>query len=103
MNELEWEVLLVVLYPIIFDALCLIMVINRIDSAVRVGHGAKPNFDLSVLHSYAISGRTILPSLTVILFVVFLDVCCARGCEKTLHQMKRLLSIPPMIIIILMC
>ncbi len=66
-NELEWEVLLVVLYPIIFDALCLVMAVNRIDSAVRIGHGAKPIFVLSILHSFADSGRTILPSLIVLL------------------------------------
>ncbi len=85
-NELEWEVLLVVLYPIIFDALCLIMVINRIDSAVRVGHGAKPNFVLSVLHSYAISGRTILPSLTIILLIfcrTFRRMLCPRWQKNT--------------------
>ena len=66
----SWEIILVVLYPIIFDVLCLIMAINRIDSALRVKQGVRPFRSLWILHSIADSGRTVLPSVCVMLLLI---------------------------------
>lgn len=64
------EIVLVILYPIIFDILCLIMAINRIDSAIRIKQGVRPFRTLWILHSIADSGRTVLPSLCVMLLLI---------------------------------
>lgn len=64
-------IILAILYPMIFDALCLVMFVNRVDSALRVKNGLKPLYTLWVLHSIADSGRTLLPSLSVIFLL-----CC---------------------------
>jgi hypothetical protein len=62
----DLSIILVILYPIVFDALCFIMFINRVDSAVRIGKGETPYYSLWVVHSIADSVRTLLPSLAVI-------------------------------------
>jgi hypothetical protein len=62
----DLSIILVILYPIVFDALCFIMFINRVDSAVRIGKGETPSYSLWVVHSIADSVRTLLPSLAVI-------------------------------------
>ena len=62
-------IILVILYPIIFDALCLIMFANRLDSALRIKSGREPLYFLWILHSLADSGRTLLPPLLVILLL----------------------------------
>ncbi len=66
----SWEIILVILYPLIFDILCLIMTINRIDSALRIKQGVPPLRSLWILHSIADSGRTVLPSVCVMLLLI---------------------------------
>ena len=78
-----WEIVLVILYPLIFDVLCIIMTINRIDSALRIQQGVPPLRFLWILHSIADSGRTILPSVCVILLLI-----CRRS--KRIFIMKSL-------------
>lgn len=62
-------IILVILYPMVFDALCVVMFANRLDSALRVKDGVRPLYYLWVLHTIADSGRTLLPSLSVILLL----------------------------------
>ena len=75
------EIILVILYPVIFDILCLIMTINRIDSAMRIKQGIPPLRSLWILHSVADSGRTVLPSVCVILLLV-----CHRSKKMLIAQ-----------------
>ena len=63
------EIIVVILYPMIFDVLCLIMFANRLDSALRVRSGEEPLYFLWVLHALADSGRTLLPSISVFLLL----------------------------------
>lgn len=65
-----WEIVLVILYPIVFDFLCVVMTVNRIDSALRIKDETAPLFSLWVLHAIADSGRTILPPICVLLSLV---------------------------------
>ena len=65
------EIVLLGLYPIIFDVFCLIMTINRVVSAVDQDPSAEVSLGLWILHSFADSGRTILPSSAIILSLLF--------------------------------
>lgn len=78
-------IIFVILYPLIFDALCLIMFANRVVSALRIKNDASPVYSLWVLHALADSGRTLLPSVSVIVFLscsttrrLLMPRCCVR-------------------------
>ena len=85
-------ILLVVLYPMIFGALCLVMFANRVDSSLRIMNGRKPQYFLWVLHSIADPGRTLLPPLTVIVLLscqtsrlVLMPRCARHAVVKREH------------------
>ena len=66
----QCEVVLVILYPLVFDLLCIIMTANRIDSALHFRDGTTSSFALWILHALADSGRTILPPVFVLLLLM---------------------------------
>ena len=66
----DCKILLLVLYTIVFDILCFVMTLNRVMSAVHSRKNSQVSFALWILHSFADSGRTILPSLAVILSLI---------------------------------
>jgi hypothetical protein len=85
------SIILVILYPIVFDVLCIMMLIHRVDSTVRIGKGEAPFFSLWVIHSIADSVRTLLPSFAVIFLLscrtsrLVLLPKCAKQAAKGEH------------------
>ena len=62
------EMVLISIYPIVYNILCLIIIINRIDSAVNVGGTNKtPYFPLWMAHAFADPARVLLPPVAFLL------------------------------------
>ena len=61
------EMVLIVVYPIIYNILCLILIINRIYSAVSDSEYDTPFFPLWIAHAIADPGRVLLPPVAFLL------------------------------------
>ena len=61
------EIALVMIYPIVYNLICILLVTNRIDSAARTSRGEEPFYPLWLAHALADSFRTLLPPLALIL------------------------------------
>ena len=62
------EMIIISIYPIVYNALCLIIIINRIDSAVNVSETkTRPYFPLWMAHAFADPGRVLLPPVAFLL------------------------------------
>ncbi len=65
------EVIFAIIYPLVYDALCIVITINRIDSFVRIYRNEKISYRLLIAHSIADPGRILFPSLLVMVQWVF--------------------------------
>ena len=61
------EIALVMIYPILYNLICILLVTNRIDSAIRSSRGEEPFYPLWLAHALADSFRTLLPPLAFLL------------------------------------
>ena len=61
------EIALVMIYPILYNVICMLQLVNRIDSAVRTNNGEEPFYPLWLAHALADSFRTFLPPLAFLL------------------------------------
>ena len=61
------EMAVVVVYPILYNVICILLVANRIDSSIRISRGEKPFYPLWLAHALADSFRTLLPPLAFLL------------------------------------
>ena len=62
------EMVLISIYPIVYNILCLFIIINRIDSAVNNSeYHTTPFFPLWMLHAIADPGRVLLPPIAFLI------------------------------------
>ncbi len=65
------EVIFAIIYPLVYDALCIVITVNRISSFVHIKRGEKVSYPFLVAHSIADPARILFPSLLVIVQWVF--------------------------------
>ena len=61
------EMVLISIYPIVYNLLCLIIVVNRSVSVVNNRHGKPPNYRLWLAHAIADSMRVLFPPVAFLL------------------------------------
>ncbi|XP_064389922.1 uncharacterized protein LOC135337848 [Halichondria panicea] len=61
------EIVFVMMYPILYNLICIFLVVNRINSAIRSSRGEPPFYPLWLAHALADSFRTLLPPLAFLL------------------------------------
>lgn len=73
------EVIPLLLYPLIYNLISTILVVNRITDAVRTSRGEKPIYTLWLLHSLADPGRVLIPPVAFILHPsTWKNLCCKK-------------------------
>ena len=90
----QYEIVLMLLYPIIFNALYLVMTLSRIVSTVRESKQSPVPFTLWILRALA-SLETLLPSLAVILSLLCTGtrkLLCPRFIKKNSDEERPLIG-----------
>ena len=82
------EVAILMVYPIIFDVLCSIIITNRIVSVKRANNGNLPFNGLWMAHSIADPARTLLPA--VFFLLQLLSRSTREMVTKTRHSEERM-------------
>ncbi len=89
------DMAIIIIYPVIFDLLCCILMANRFDSARRVYNGLEPNYPLWIAHSIADPARTLLPAVFFLLQLIPLNtrrmVTKTKYCD-TSDEKKKLIT-----------
>ena len=65
------EVIFVIIYPLVYDALFVIVTISRIESMIHTANGQPQSYALWIAHAVADPARIIIPSLLAIIYWAF--------------------------------
>ena len=61
------EMALVMIYPLLYSLICILLVVNRVDSAIRMKNHEQPFIPLWIAHAFAEAFRPLLPPLAFLL------------------------------------
>lgn len=61
------QIIFIIIYPLVYDALFVVVTISRIDSTLRIRNQQKQSYPLWIAHAVADPARIIIPALLVIL------------------------------------
>ena len=86
------EMMIVLLFPLFYTLLCLLLLANRIFSAIGTKHEDTGSHPLWVMHSVG-DGRVLLPPLAVLLHPNLWKNLVCRNCKKV--ETETYFSVPP--------
>ena len=73
------EMALVMIYPLLYSLICILLVVNRVDSAIRIKNHEQPFIPLWIAHAFAESFRPLLPPLAFLLHPsTWKNLICAK-------------------------
>lgn len=80
------EMAIILLYPVLFNIICIIPIVNRIDSAIRTSQKEEPFYPLWLAHALANPFRVLIPPLAFLLHPgTWKNLVMDRFCPDRVH------------------